>query len=114
MRRQGLLRRRDRDGRSKLDRIAVRSCRDRRKGDRAAAMLVRELDRAAVARREQLVFPGGAAAPDRADGGEDVTGREVSPRRRFRVAGLAAAKLPALLEDGRSAGAVDRPVDTAP
>jgi hypothetical protein len=46
VRREGLLRRADRDRRGELDRKAVRAGRDRRKGDRPAAVLVRELDSA--------------------------------------------------------------------
>ena len=44
---------------------------------------------------------------------EDVPGRQVPARRQLRIAGLAAAQLAALLEDGRAAGAVNGTVDAA-
>ena len=60
-------RRRDRDlRRRELDRIAVDAGRDRGERDRAAAELGRELERAPVARGEQLRLAAVAAAPDRA------------------------------------------------
>jgi hypothetical protein len=94
-----------------LDRIAVRSRRDRRKGERRGAELRRNLHGAPVAGAEQLRLVGVSAAPDRADGMDDVAGRQVPACRRLRVARLAAAEATALLEDRRAAGAVDRAVD---
>ena len=103
----------DRDGGRELGRVAVDAARDRRERDRARAELARDVERAAVARREQLGLAGVAAAPDRADGVNDVPRGQLARRGRLRVAGLAAAEQPALGKDRRPARAMDRPVDAA-
>ena len=63
-----------------------------------------------MARRKQLGFAVLAAMPDRADGVDDMLRRELAGGRRFCVAGLTAAEVPALLENRRAAGAMNRAV----
>ena len=100
----------DRHGRRELDRIAVHPGRDRREGDRAAAERRRELERAPVARREQLRLTLAAAPPHRADRVDHVAGAQAPRTRRLRVSGRAAAEEPALGEQRRARSAVDRAV----
>ena len=103
----------DRDLSRKLRRIAVDAARDRREGERARAELRGHLERAPVARRQQLGLALSAPAPDRPDRVDDPPCRQPSAGRRLRVADAAAAQEPALLENRVTAGAVDRPVDAA-
>ena len=71
----------------------------------------RHVERAAVARREQVGLAVAAPAPDRADRVDDEPRRQVAAGRRLRIAGHASAERPALGEDRRAAGTVDRTVD---
>src|SRR5262245_65438126 len=103
----------ERDRGRPLDREAVDAGRDRWEGNRAGAELRRDLERAAVGRLEQLVLAGIAARPDRADRVDHPASREVARRGRLRVACVAASEAPALREDRRAAGTVDRAVDAA-
>ena len=97
-----------------LDRVAVDAGRDRGERDRARPALGRQRDRAEVAGREEVGLAGVAAAPDRADRVDDVASRARPPAAgRARVAGLAAAERPALVEELGPGGAMDRAVDAA-
>src|SRR5919204_1182034 len=80
-------RRLDRDRRGELHGIAVRAGRDRRECDRAYSEFCRELDRAPVAGREQLLFARLAAAPDRTDGVQNVPRGEAARPGRLDVPG---------------------------
>ena len=108
-----------RGGRAECDlgrrpgRIAVDARRDRRERDRAATELHGDLERAAVTRGQERGLARVAALPDRPDGMDHVSRREVAGRRRLRVAGLAASEEPRLGEDRRPAHAMDRPVDAS-
>src|SRR5581483_7343496 len=62
-------------------------------------------------RGEQLVLVVPAAAPDGADGVDDVPRRQPAGGRRLRVAGVATAELAALGEDRGPAGTMDRAAD---
>ena len=97
-----------------LDRVAVHTGRDRGERDGAAAELSSDLEGAPVARGKELGLVLIAAVPDWADGVDDVLRRKLAGGRRFRIAGLAAAKREGLLEDRGAAGAMDRPVHAAP
>src|SRR5919202_663930 len=101
------------DRRRELDRVAVDAGRDRREGDAPAAELRRDLERAAMARGQQvrLVLP--AAVPDGADRVDHVPGRQPPTRSRLRITGRATAELAALGRDLRAARAMDRAVDAA-
>jgi hypothetical protein len=66
-----------------------------------------------VAGAQHLRLALAAALPHRTDGVDDVPRRQPSRGRGLRPPGLAAAEPPALLEDRRPAGAVDRSVDAA-
>src|SRR5664279_5363103 len=104
----------DRHRRRELDRIAVHPGRDRREGDCAAAERRRELERAPVARREQLRLALAAASPHRADRVNDVAGAQAPRTRRLGVSGRTPAEEPALGEQRRARGAVDRAVHATP
>src|SRR5206468_4758838 len=102
--------RRNGDGGSELDRIAVDARRDGRKRDTPASELRGQLERAAVARRQKLGLAGFASAPDRADCVDDVARGQPPGRRRLGVARVAAAEQPALGDDLRPARTVNRTV----
>src|SRR5688572_12336927 len=89
----------ERDAGCARDREPVDASGDRREGDRPAAELGGDLERAPVAGREQLVFALLALVPDRADGVDHVSRRQISGGRSFRVTRLAAAQPAALLEN---------------
>src|SRR5262249_56087485 len=96
-----------------LDRIAEDAGADARKRERQHAVRSRDLDRAPVARGEQLGLAAGAVAPDRTDRVDDEPRRQPIPPGELGVAGLAAAKQAALVEQLRPGGAVDGAVDPA-
>ena len=62
---------------------------------------------------QELLLARAAAAPDRPDGVQDVTGGQVTSAGRLHVAGVAPAELAALVENRRPTRAVDRAVDAA-
>jgi hypothetical protein len=66
-----------------------------------------------VARLEQLRLAGSATPPDGTDGVDDPARRQIPGGRRLRISRLASAETAALLEDRRSARAMDGAVDTA-
>jgi hypothetical protein len=101
------------DLRGALDRVAVDARRDRRERDGATTKLVRDLEGAPVARGKQLGLALIAAMPDRADGVDDVARGKVARGRRLRVANLAAAEPPALLQDRRPACPVNGSIHPA-
>ena len=101
------------DSRCPLDREAVDAGRDRWEGNRAAAELGRHLERAPVARGEELVLTRPSALPDRPHCVDDVTRQKIAGGGRLRVAGLAAAEQPAFLQDRGPTAAMDGPVHTA-
>jgi len=96
-----------------FDRIAVDTRRDRGERDGAATELLRDLQHSAVTRGEELGLSLIAALPDGPDRVDHVARRKLAGRRRLRVAGLAAAEPPALLEDRGTAGSMDCAVDPA-
>src|SRR3954462_4461731 len=110
---QRVARRSNGDRGSELDGIPLGAGRDRGEGEGPAAELVSQLDRARVTGSEQLCLACSAAVPDRTDGVDDVTCRQVPSTGRLRVARLAAAEPAALVQDRRAAGAMDGPVDAA-
>ena len=99
--------------RCELARVAVEAAGDRGKRDRPGTELARHLERPAVAGREQLRLALVSSAPHGPDGVHDVPRGQLPGRRRLGVAGLAAAEQPALREDRRAAGPVDRTVHPA-
>ena len=103
----------ERDPGGPAQRKTVDPRRDGRKRHGAAAELRGERERGAVARREQLVLAAAAAVPDGADRVDDVARRKVARGGGLRLAGLAAAEPPALLQDRWPAGAVNGAVDAA-
>ena len=72
-----------------------------------------EIERGAVAGREQRVLVRSAAVPHRADRMDDVLRRQPVAARHFRRTGLAAAERAAFGEQVRPGSAMDRAVDTA-
>src|SRR5947207_5293538 len=94
------------------DWIAVNAAADRRKRDRARAMLDRELQAVAITRCEQLRLTVVAAAPDRTDGVDHMLCRQPVPARDLRLAGLASAEETAFRDELRSRRAMNRAVDT--
>src|SRR6266581_3027543 len=104
---------RDRDRSGELDRIAVDAGRDRGEGDRPAAELGCELERAPIARGEQLRLAVRSPVPDGPNRVDDVLRLELPRTRRLRVARLAAADETALREQLRTCRTVDRSVDAA-
>src|SRR5262249_34382505 len=83
-------RRVDRDSRRAIHRVAKHAAADRGERDSLDSVLARELERAAVAAREQLGLARGAALPDRPDRVDDVTGRQPEARSDPALAGWAA------------------------
>jgi len=76
-------------------------------------MLRGELQRAAIARREQRVLVALAAAPNRSDGVDDMARLQIEAGRDLGVAGRTAAELAASFEQARTGGAMNGPVDAA-
>src|SRR6266446_5362546 len=102
-----------RDLRGLIDRIAIHAATDRRKRDRLHAVLRREPQAVAIARREQLRLPPRPAPPHPTDGVDDVARRQPVAARDARFAGGAAAKGAALRDELRAGRAMDRAVDAA-
>src|SRR6185312_7055766 len=102
-----------RDRRGRVERIAIDTATDRREGDRAHAVLARELERAPVAAREERRLAGGAAAPDGPDRVDHEARRQAEAWCDLRVADRAAAQLAAGVEERGSRRPVDGAVDTA-
>src|SRR5262249_46885731 len=102
-----------RDACGAVRRKAVSASRDRGIGNRGEAMLACEREAGAVARGEQPILAPLAAAPDRADGVNHVTRREMEARRDFGISRLAAAERGAGRAKLRAGGAVDRSVHSA-
>jgi len=96
-----------------VDGVAVDARRDRGEGDACAPVPGRELDRAAVAERQQLRLAAVAAVPDRADGVDDVVDGEPAGAGDPGVAGGAPLEPSAFLQERRAGGAVDGSVDPA-
>ena len=72
-----------------------------------------QLDGAAIARRQRLIFAPVAAMPDRTDGMDHMPGRQPITPGDFGIAGLAAAKRAAFGKQFRPGRAMDRAVDPA-
>ena len=72
-----------------------------------------ELQRAAIARGQRLVFAFSAAVPDRSDGMNDMPRRKPVALGDLGVAGFAAMKRAAFGEQLGSCGAMNRAVDAA-
>ena len=77
------------------------------------AVLAGDFEAAAVAAGEQRRLAFAAAAPDRADGVDDVPRGQIVAAGQLRVAGRAAAEPPAFLQQPGPGRAVDRPVHPA-
>src|SRR5438045_8902709 len=110
---QRLFGRADRNRPRAFDGITVGAGRDRRKRDCPVTELRCELDGPPWARRELLLLPLVAAAPDRSDCMQHVPSWEFAGAGRLDVARSAAEELPALREDRGAARPVDRTVDAA-
>ena len=95
------------------DREGVDPAADRREGDRPRPGFHGELQRAAITRGQQLRLAVLAAVPHRADGVDHVARRQVVAAGQSDLAGRTAAERPALLEQLRAGGAVDRAVDAS-
>src|ERR1019366_7660529 len=85
-----------------LHRKAVGAGANGRKSDGADAMLFGKGKAASIAACEQFILALPAIAPDRANCVNDPLGRQPVALGDFRVAGRAAAQLPALLQDRKS------------
>ena len=70
-----------------------------------------QVQRRAIAGRQQLLLALAAAVPDRTDGVNDVLGRQPITPRDLGGAGRAAAERSAFDKQFRSRGAMDRAVD---
>jgi hypothetical protein len=70
-----------------------------------------ELDRAGVAGGKMGIFPAAAAMPDRADGMDHVFGRQPISTGDLGIAGGAAAKGAAFVQELRPGGTVDGAID---
>ena len=77
-------------------------------------MLPAKLDRAAIARGEQIVLAKVAAVPDRPDGVDHMLGLEPVAPGDFGVAGRAAIQRAALGKQFRPGRPMDRAIDAAP
>jgi hypothetical protein len=96
-------------------RVTVNPGRDRRKRDAAAAVRSGELNRASVARREQLSLALPAAAPNGPHSVNDVFGLSKLPGARdLCVTSCAAAMQAALLEDLRPSRAMNGTINASP
>lgn len=82
-----------------------------RKGDGANLVLGGEVETAAIAAGEQLVFVLRATMPDGPDGVKDPLGRKMKAGRGFGVAGGTAMQLAAGGEEFRTSGAVNCAID---
>lgn len=72
-----------------------------------------QIERCAITGREQLVLSVLPAIPDRADGVDHMLGRQAIAAGDLGGAGIAAAQSPALGQQLRPGGAVNRAVDAA-
>ena len=103
---------RERNRRGLGQRVAIRAGAQRGQGDGAAARLVGQAQARGVGRTQQ----GGIlrrAAIDRRDGVDDPARRQQARPGDHRAAGGTAADAPALRQDARPAGPVDRAVHPA-
>jgi len=76
-------------------------------------MMAGERQAVAVAAGEQVALALIAALPDRADAVDDIAGRQPIAARDPRLSGRAAADAPALLQQFRPGGAMDRAIHAA-
>jgi hypothetical protein len=111
--RQGLGDRGDRDLGGSIGGEPINASRYRGKSDSGEAMLSGKLERAAIAGCEQDRLAGAAAAPDRPNGMNDVTGLQVETGRDLGLARRAAAEPKAGRQQLRPGGAVDGALDAA-
>lgn len=104
-----------RDGNRPVERISEDSARDGGEGDCLAAVLLCELERFAVAAGQELLALLLAELVEaRADGMDDVSGRQVAAVGDFRVAWPAASQVPALrIHLVGAGGHPDCPVDAS-
>lgn len=97
-----------------LDGIAVDTGADRREGDGLEAPLGGQLQRAPVARREQIRLPVLPAVPHRSHGMNDLPSRKAVAAGDSRVAVRTPAQGSAFGEQFRSGGTVDAPSTPPP
>src|SRR5262249_3744747 len=81
--------------------------------DRSDTVLGTDFQRASIARCELLTLAARSTVPDRSYGVDDVSRRQLEPRRQLRIASVAAAQFPAGCQQLRSCGTVDRAIDAA-
>ena len=93
--------------------IAKNAGGDQRKGDRFAAVLLRQRKAGAIAGGELFPLAALTAVPHGAHGVDDVAARQAVRARDLCLAGPAAAQRPALLEQLRSRRTVDAAVHAA-
>ena len=103
----------DRDARRAVGGKRIDAGRDRREGNRGEIVAGCEIERSAIAGREQRILVRSAAMPHRTDRMDDVFCREPIAARDLRRARLAAAERTAFGEQFRSGRAMDRAVDAA-
>ena len=95
------------------NRIAVDAATDRRKSNRVHVVLARQIECVPITRREQVCLPCPAAAPNRANGMNDMFRREPITASDPGLAGLAAANFFAFCQEFRAGRAMDRSIDSA-
>src|ERR1700733_7073305 len=103
----------DGDARSTIRRKAIDAGRYRRESQRSQPMRRGEVERGAIARRQEFVLTFAAAAPYRADGVNHILGRKPITAGHLGATGLAAAKRAAFRQQLRPGGAMDGAVDAA-
>lgn len=103
----------DRDGRCGGDGAAVDAGGDGREGDGGGAGFVGSGEAGAVAGGEHVGLAVGAASPDGADGVDHVHGRQAESGRDLGVAGVAAARQPAGVQQIGAGSAMGGAVDSA-
>jgi hypothetical protein len=96
-----------------IRRVVVDAAADRRKRNAFEVRVLRQVERAPVARREQFRLAVPAAVPYRPDRVNHVLGRQLVTTGDFRVAGRAAAECLAFAQQFAACCAVNRAVDAA-
>ena len=95
------------------DRKAIRAATDRGKRDGPNFVFNRDLQRVAITIREDFRFAATTSHPERADGVDDKTRRQIVSASEFRFAGLATAKCLTFRKKLRSRSAMNCTVNSA-
>src|SRR5262249_11848396 len=100
----------DCDSDRKIQRVTVGAAADRGKADRRETVRYRKLERAPIARGEELRLAMAPASPHRSDRVDDVARGQSIAGRELRVSGRASSQRPALRQQLRARRAVNRSI----